>query len=90
MGPRVRSSVHRVAVVQHPPVLLDRKATLRQAVRLMNTAAKEGAELVTFPETFVAGYPEWVWRLRPGEDYELSGEIHRKLTESAVDLEAGG
>ena len=90
MSERVRANVHRLAVVQHPPVLLDLKASIRKATRLMREAAKEGAELVTFPETFLPGYPEWIWRLRPGEDHQLSGDIHRRLTENAVDLEAGG
>jgi nitrilase len=83
-------NVHRVAVAQHPPVLLDLPASINRAVELITEAAKEGAELVTFPETFLPGYPEWVWRLRPGSDYRLSGEIHRRLAENAVDLEAGG
>ncbi|MEP7105145.1 MAG: carbon-nitrogen hydrolase family protein [Chloroflexota bacterium] len=80
---------HRVAVVQHPPVLLDRKATIARMVELLGETAAGGARLTTFPETFVPGYPEWIWRLAPGNDYELSGEIHRLLLENSVDLEAG-
>jgi len=71
-------------------VLLDLGASIDRAVELTGEAAKGGAELVTFPETFLPGYPEWVWRLRPGADYSLSAEIHRRLAENAVDLEAGG
>jgi len=37
----------------------------------------------------VPGYPEWLGRLRPGDDYELTGEIHARLLENAVDLGAG-
>jgi nitrilase len=84
------TNVHRVAVVQHPPVLLDLLASIDRAVELITEAAKEGAELVTFPEAFLPGYPEWVWRLRPGADHRLSGEIHRRLAENAIDLEAAG
>jgi nitrilase len=76
--------------VQHPPVLLDREKTTDRAIELMATCAREGAELATFPETYLPGYPEWVWRLRPGADYALSGEIHRKLIENAVDIDGGG
>jgi len=79
----------KVAVVQHPPVLLDREASLARMVELLAEAAAAGARLVTFPEAFVPGYPEWVWRLAPGNDYELTGEIHRRLLENSVDLEAG-
>jgi nitrilase len=79
-------SGHRVAVVQQPPVLLNRKATVERAVALIDEAAAEGARLITFPETYVPGYPAWVWRLRPGTDYEQSGEIHARLMDNAVDL----
>jgi nitrilase len=81
--------VPRVAVVQHPPVLLDRDASVARMVELLGEAAAEGARLVTFPETYIPGYPEWVWRLAPGNDYELSAEIHRRLLENSVDVEAG-
>jgi nitrilase len=79
----------RVAVVQHPPVLLDRDATLARGVELLGEAARAGARLVSFPETWVPGYPEWLWRLRPGQDSALTGEIHARLLDGAVDLDAG-
>ncbi len=84
-----RSAAHKVAVVQHPPVTLHRQATLERGVELIEKAAAAGARLVSFPETWVPGYPEWLWRLRPGDDYELTGDIHRALIENAVDLKAG-
>ena len=83
------SSPHRVAVVQHPPVTLHRDQTLERGVELIEMAAAGGARLVSFPETWVPGYPEWLWRLRPGNDYKLTGDIHRGLVENAVDLKAG-
>ncbi len=82
-------SRHRVAVVQHPPVTLDRRKTLERGVRLLEEAAAHGARLISFPEAWVPGYPEWMWRLRPGDDFELTSEIHGRLIENAVDLKAG-
>jgi nitrilase len=87
--PKKAASPHRVAVVQHPPVALNRQKTLARGVELLDEAAAGGARLVSFPETWVPGYPEWVWRLRPGDDYTLSGDIHSRLIENAVDLKAG-
>ncbi|MDQ6920566.1 MAG: carbon-nitrogen hydrolase family protein [Candidatus Dormibacteraeota bacterium] len=78
-----------IAIVQQPPILLKRDQTLARGVALIAEAAEHGARLVSFPETWVPGYPEWLWRLRPGEDYELTGEIHSRLLENAVDLERG-
>src|ERR1700692_1553296 len=82
--------VVRVAIVQHPPVLLDRAATLDAAVAHLHAAAEAGAGLVVFPETFIPGYPAWIWRLRPGDDHDLTGAIHRRLIENSVDLAADG
>ncbi len=75
-----------VAVVQRPPVLLDRDATMKAAVEHLQAAADSGAGLIVFPETYVPGYPVWMWSLRPGDDYRLTGEIHRELLENSVDL----
>jgi predicted amidohydrolase len=70
-------------------VLLHRDKTIKRGVELMGEAAAGGARFVSFPETWLPGYPEWVWRLRPGDDYELTGKIHGRLLENAVDLKAG-
>ena len=81
-------TAHRVAVVQQPPVLLDREASLTRALESLDEAVGNGAELVAFPETYLPGYPEYIWRLRPGNDYDLSRELHGRLLANAVDLEA--
>ena len=65
-------TAHRVAVVQQPPVLLDREASLARALDSLDEAVGNGAELVTFPETYLPGYPEYIWGLRPGDDFDLS------------------
>jgi nitrilase len=79
----------KVAVVQRPPVLLDRAATMGSAVESIAEAAAEGAGLVVFPETFLPGYPVWIWRLRP-DQYALTEEIHGRLLAESVDLSEGG
>lgn len=43
----------RLAVIQRPPVLLDRERTLAAAVAAVAEAAAGGANLVVFPEAFV-------------------------------------
>ena len=76
----------KVAVVQRPPVLLDRDSTMAAALDAVSEAADQGAALIVFPEAFLPGYPAWIWSLRPGEDYNLSQAIHAQLLANSVDL----
>jgi nitrilase len=76
----------KLAVIQRPPVLLDREATLAGVVQSMQEAAAAGAALLVFPEAHVPGYPTWMWRLRPGSDMALTSEIHAGFSRNAVDL----
>jgi nitrilase len=78
----------RVAIVQTAPVFLDKAGTLDKAVAKIDEAAGRGAELVIFSEAFVCGYPAWVWRLRPGGDWDLCEALHARLLDNAVDLAA--
>ena len=80
------SSAVKVAVVQRPPVLLDRDSTMKAAVAAVSEAAGEGAGLIVFPETYLPGYPVWIWSLRPGEDYALSQALHAQLLAGSIDL----
>ena len=51
----------RVACVQVEPVILDRDATIEKLARLTAEAARNGAQLVVFPETFIPAYPSSRW-----------------------------
>jgi nitrilase len=68
----------RVAAVQAAPVFMDREATIEKAIRLINEAAKNGAKLAVFPETFIPTYPDWIWFVPPGQialNQQLYGEL---------------
>src|SRR3974390_564456 len=77
----------RIAVVQKPPVFLNRAETLENAVSAVSEAVKAGAQLIVFPEAFIPGYPAWIWRLRPGSDQGLAEKFHALLLANAVSLE---
>lgn len=51
----------RVAAAQAEPCWLDIAAGVEQVVDLTAEAARGGARLVAFPETFLPGYPWWIW-----------------------------
>lgn len=76
----------KIAVIQKPPVLLDRDATIEKALASIQEAAGAGASLLVFPEAYIPGYPTWIWRLKPGGDMALSGELHARLHRNAIDL----
>jgi nitrilase len=77
----------RLAIVQRPPALLRKRESIERVLAGFDEA--QGASLLVFPETYVPGYPDYIWRLAPGRDEELSKELHARLLENAVDLEAG-
>src|SRR6201990_3311451 len=72
----------KVAAVQAAPVLLDRDATIATVVACSEKAAAEGARLVAFPEAFVPGYPDWVWRTRPWDADATA--LYTRLFDQAV------
>ena len=76
----------KLAIIQKPPVFLDKATATHRAVSLVEEAAANGAELVVFPEAFIPGYPVWIWRLRPGTDSERIEEYHALLLKNAVNL----
>ncbi|HEY0710060.1 MAG TPA: carbon-nitrogen hydrolase family protein, partial [Polyangia bacterium] len=55
----------RVAAAQLAPVFMDTAATLAKAADAVREAARNGAELVVFPEAFVPGSPFWAMTLDP-------------------------
>ncbi len=58
----------RVAAVQATPVCFDRAATLEIVADHITLAGDGDADLVVFPESFVPGYPDWLWRTTPWSD----------------------
>ena len=78
--------VVRAAVVQRPPALLDRDETIKIVIDAVSEVASAGAGLAVFPETFVPGYPVWIWGLRPQADYDITSELHAQLLANSVDL----
>lgn len=64
------------AAVQAAPEFLDREATVDKACHLIEQAARQGARLIVFPETWVPTYPFWDMQ-RPDAWLEL----HRNAVE---------
>ncbi|MFZ4555866.1 MAG: Nit6803 family nitrilase [Pseudanabaena sp.] len=70
----------RAAAVQISPVLFSRDGTTERVLDAIAKAAKEGAQLVVFPETFIPYYPYFSFVQPP----VLMGKEHMRLYEEAV------
>ena len=53
--------VIKAAVVQAEPVWFDLQGAVDKTCKLIEEAAKNGSDIVAFPEVFVPGYPFWIW-----------------------------
>ena len=47
----------KAATVQTAPVFLNVEKTIDKAITFIKEASANGAQLIAFPEVFVAGYP---------------------------------
>ncbi len=52
-----RFSSVKVAAVQASPVLFNREASVEKACQLIEEAARQGAQILLFPEAFIPAYP---------------------------------
>ena len=84
----------KVAVVQHAPVFLNLEASLDKACALIEEAARGGAQVIAFPETWLPGYPVWLdYAPRAGLwDHPPAKALYRLLFENAlaIDQPTGG
>ena len=71
-----------VAIAQRAPVLLDLGASLERAVGCIAEASAAGAGLVVFPETWLTGYPAWVFGLAGWQD-PVGREWYGRLLEAS-------
>jgi nitrilase len=74
-----------IAAVQAAPVFLNREATVEKACDLIAEAGRAGARLVTFTESFIPAYPDWVWAVPAGEQAMLR-DLYAELLANAVTI----
>lgn len=71
-----------VAIVQLPPAVLQLSESIDRAVAAIEQAS--GADLIVFPETWLTGYPAWVFGMAGWGDPEAKKWYGRLLRESPV------
>jgi len=76
-----------VAVVQAAPVAFNREETLLKVRGLAREAARQGAQLVLFPEAFVSAYPRGLdFGAVVGSRSDQGREDYRRYWNSSVDV----
>jgi len=67
----------KAAAVQTSPVFLNAEKTVDKAISFVKEATSNGANLVAFPEVFVAGYPYWNWIMTPVQGSKWYEELYK-------------
>jgi nitrilase len=86
MSSKRDSRIARVAIVQHAPVFLNLERSLLRACDLIAAAARQDAQLIAFPETWLPGYPVWL-DAAPGAalwDHPPAKALYRLLAENSL------
>ena len=76
------SRIVRAAAVQISPVLYSREGTTEKVISTIADAAKQGVQLIVFPETFIPYYPYFACIQPPMS----MGKEHLRLYEQAVEI----
>lgn len=71
----------KVAAVQAAPVYMNLDATVDKAAQLINEAAQNGAKVIGFPESFIPGYPWWIWFGSPAYGMRFYTKLYQNSLE---------
>lgn len=77
-----RDPIVRVAAAQASPVWMNREASVEKAIALIDEAGSQGVNLIAFAESWLPGFPFWIWLGNPrwGSDYFV--RLHQNSVEA--------
>lgn len=79
------SKINKVATSIVAPVLFSKDGCLEKVVSMTAEAAANGAKLIVFPETYVPGYPWWIWM---GINNNKKLELFKKQFANALEVKS--
>lgn len=81
-GPIVKA-----ATVQAAPEILDIEKSVQKTISLMDEAGSQGVQLIAFPETWISGYPWWIWLGTPEYALHFAGDFLANSIEAGSDYD---
>lgn len=79
----------KVGVIQESPVFFDKEKTLEKVESLVKKYAKEGCELLVFPESFIPGYPRgFSFGTKIGSRTDEGRQLYTDFANNSVDLQS--
>lgn len=67
---------YKAAAVQASPVYMNLAASVEKAVGIIEDAARQDVKLIAFPETWLPGYPWFLWLAAPAWGLQFVPEYH--------------
>jgi nitrilase len=67
----------KAAAVQTSPEFLNVEKTVDKAISFIKEASFKGAQLIAFPEVFIAGYPYWNWIMTPVQGSKWYEQLYK-------------
>mgnify|MGYP003640807802 FL=1 len=78
----------KVCLIQDSPVFFDKEKTTQKIESLVKTHARQGCELIVFPESFIPGYPRgFSFGAVVGSRTEEGRKIYTEYHKNSIDLE---
>ncbi|TLP79207.1 carbon-nitrogen hydrolase family protein [Maribacter sp. ACAM166] len=79
----------KVCLVQDSPVFFDKEKTIEKIENLVKTYAKQGCELIVFPESFIPGYPRgFSFGAKVGSRTDEGRNLYSEYHKNSLDLES--
>lgn len=78
----------KVCLIQDSPVFFDKEKTIQKIESLVKTHARQGSELIVFPESFIPGYPRgFSFGAVVGSRTEEGRKIYTEYHKNSLDIE---